>query len=298
MTAPILRSMLSVPGNQQRFIDKALNVPADILCFDLEDSVAWDDKPAARDTVAAALPRFEARGRLLCVRINGLDTGLAEHDLAAIVGPSLDVVNLPKVIDAGTIRQVDHYLTLLERTRGLEPGGIRLIPWIETAAAVVHAYEICAASPRILGVTFGADDYATDSGVVRTPEAAELNYPRAVTSNAAAAAGVVPIDTPTTEFRDLAKFERDLTAARHLGYRGKFCIHPTQVEIANRVFAPSDDELAWARRIIDAYEAGKAEGRGAIALDGEMIDDPLVDRAHQLLDWTQRVAARDAQLAR
>jgi citrate lyase subunit beta/citryl-CoA lyase len=298
MTSPILRSMLSVPGNQQRFIDKALVVPADIICFDLEDSVAWDDKPAARDLVAAALPQFDARGRLLCVRINGLDTGLAEQDLAAVIGPSLNIINLPKVMDASTITQADHYLTLLERTRDLEPGSIRLIPWIETASAVVHAYEICAASPRILGFTFGADDYATDSGVVRTSEAAELNYPRASASNAGAAAGIVPIDTPTTEFKDLEKFERDLMAARHLGYRGKFCIHPTQVEIANRVFAPSADELAWARKIIDAYAVGKAEGRGAIALDGEMIDDPLVDRAHQLLDWTQRVAERDASLGR
>ena len=298
MTSPIVRSMLSVPGNQQRFIDKAAAIPADIICFDLEDSVAWDDKPAARDLVAAALPQFDARGRLLCVRINGLETGLAEQDLAAVVGPSLRIVNLPKVTDAGAIAQVDHYLTLLERTRDLEPGAIRLIPWIETASAVVHAYEICAASARILGFTFGADDYATDSGVVRTPDAAELNYPRAVAANAAAAAGVVAIDTPTTEFKDLEKFERDLIAARHLGYRGKFCIHPTQVEIANRVFAPSADELAWAHKIIDAYAAGQAEGRGAIALDGEMIDDPLVDRAHQLLDWTKRVAERDALLGR
>jgi citrate lyase subunit beta/citryl-CoA lyase len=298
MSAPILRSMLSVPGNQQRFIDKALAVPADIISFDLEDSVAWDDKPAARALVAAALPRFDARGRLRCVRINGLDTGLAEQDLTALVSPSLDVISLPKVLNATTITQIDHYLTLLERTRGLEPGAVRLLPWIETASAVVHAYEICAASPRILGFTFGADDYATDSGVVRTPEAAELNYPRAAAANAGAAAGVVPIDTPTTEFKDLAKFERDLVAARHLGYRGKFCIHPTQVEIANRVFAPSADELAWAAKIIDAYEAGKAEGRGAIALAGVMIDDPIVDRAHQLLDWTQRVAERDALLSR
>ena len=298
MTAPILRSMLSVPGNQQRFIDKALAVPADIICFDLEDSVAWDDKPAARDTVAAALPNFDARGRLRCVRVNGIETGLAEQDLAAVVGPSLDVVNLPKVYDRSQIEQADHYLTLLERTRDLEPGAIRLIPWIETAAAVVNAYEICAASPRILAFTFGADDYATDSGVVRTPDAAELNYPRAAASNAGAAAGVVPLDTPTTEFKDLAKFERDLIAARHLGYKGKFCIHPTQVEIANRIFAPTQDELDWARRIIDAYDVGKAQGRGAIALDGEMIDDPLVDRAHQLLDWTKRVAQRDAELSR
>ena len=298
MTSPILRSMLSVPGNQQRFIDKAVAVPADIISFDLEDSVAWDDKPAARDLVAGALPAFDARGRLLSVRVNGLDTGLTELELAAVVGQSLNIINLPKVGTADDIIRIDHYLTLLEQMRGLEPGHTRIIPWIETAAAVVNAYAVCAASPRILGFTFGADDYATDSGVVRTPEAAELNYARAASANAAAAAGVVPIDTPTTEFKDLDKFERDLIAARHLGYKGKFCIHPTQVERANRVFAPSEDELAWARKVIDAYEVGKAAGRGAIALDGEMIDDPLVDRAHQLLDWTERVAERDAQLAR
>ncbi len=296
MSTAILRSMLSVPGNQGRFIDKARATPADVVCLDLEDSVALDDKPPAREIVAAALGQFEPRGRLLCVRINGLETGLAETDLDAVVQPALEAINLPKVGDATDLAQVDHYLTYLERTRAIEPGHIRLIPWIETARAVVNAYAICAASPRIIAAVFGADDYRADSGVLATADWSELAHARAVTANAAAAARVVPLDTPTTEFRDLDRFERDLQAARTFGYRGKFCIHPSQVEIANRVFAPSQEELDWARRIIAVAADGRRDGRGAVALDGEMIDDPVVDRAQQLLDWTDRVSARDALL--
>ncbi len=287
--------MMSVPGIRPRFIDKARAIPADIICFDLEDSVAWDDKPAARRTVAEALPEFPAGARLLYVRINALDSGLAEEDLDAVVGPWLHGINMPKSHDAAVIERIDAYLTLLERTRDIPAGQIKLIPWIESAQAIARADEICTASPRLIGAAIGGEDYATDLGIQRTPEGTELAFARAVVANACAAAAIVPIDTPTTNFTDLDQCEDDVRRARQLGYRAKFCIHPTQVEIANRVFAPSEEEMAWAKRVVDAYEGGKRRGHGAVALDGVMIDDPIAERAYNLLQWVERIAEREAQ---
>lgn len=296
MPKQIIRSMLSVPGIRERFIEKARAVPADVICFDLEDSVAMDEKPAAREIVARELPLFEKNGRLLVVRVNGLDTGLAEQDLEAVVCPQLDGINMPKCHDASVVRQLDTYLTFLEKTRGIPDGQIAIIPWIETPHGVANAYEVCLASERLIGAAMGGEDYATSMGVQRTAEGSELLMARLTIANACAAADIVAIDTPTAEFKDAERLRRDLETAKGMGYRGKFCIHPTQVEVANNVFAPSADDLDWANRVVEAYEEGKRQGLGAVALDGAMIDDPVADRAYNILEWTRQIEQREAVL--
>jgi len=280
---PIIRSMLSVPGLRDRFIAKAQSVPTDIVLLDLEDSIASAQKAAARQNVRAALPRFDKRGRLLFVRPNALETGLLELDLDAIVGPGLDGIHLPKTHDPDTLQRADAYLSLLERTRGLAAGSVRIIAWIESTAGVANVEAICRASSRLIAVSMGAEDYVTSLGVMRTRGGVEIEYARARVANAALANGLVPIDCPEPDYRDLEHFERDITHARELGYRGKYCIHPAQVEIANRVFSPSERELGWATRVVDAYENGEREGLGAVGLDGAMIDRPVYVRARNLL---------------
>jgi citrate lyase subunit beta / citryl-CoA lyase len=289
---PILRSMLSVPGLRPRFIEKAAEVPADAILLDLEDSVPLARKAEARERVAAAIPGFDKRGRLLFVRPNDLATGLLEADLFAVVGPGLDGIHLPKTHDAAIIERVDHYLSLLERARGLPEGSLRLIPWIESTAGLANVEAICGASARLIGASFGAEDYVTSLGVMRTRAGGEIEYGRARTANAALACGLVPIDCPEPDYRDLAHFERDIEHARSLGYRGKYCIHPAQVEIANRVFAPSDEQVSWAGRVVGAYETGEREGLGAVGLDGAMIDRPIYVRALELLRWRASLAEK------
>ena len=296
MAASILRSMMSVPGIRERFLERAKEIPADVICFDLEDSVAEPQKAAARAMVADAIRDFPAKGRLLYVRINGLDTGLAELDLDAVVGPWLHGINIPKAESAAVIHQIDHYLTFLEKTRDMEPGHVTLIPWIETTEGLARSHEICTASPRLIGAALGGEDFVTSLGVHRTREGTELEYPRANVAVAARAAGLVPIDAPESDFRDLEHFHKVVTHARGLGYRGKFCIHPSQVEVANRVFAPSAEDVGWARRVVEAYEEGERQGLGAIALDGAMIDRPIVVRAYELLDWQHQVEEQEAAL--
>ncbi|MCZ6546380.1 MAG: CoA ester lyase [Chloroflexi bacterium] len=294
MASHVIRSMMSVPGIREKFIDKAREIPADILCFDLEDSVAWDDKPAARAKLAEVLPDFPALGRMLFVRVNGYDTGLTELELDAVVGPWLHGINISKVNDAADMHRVDHYLTFLEKTRGLEDGQIKLIPWIENATAVVNAYEICTASQRTIGAAIGGEDYAVSIGARRTRDGAELLQARSVTVNACHAAGIVPIDTPRVDFKDTEAFEDELQFVRTLGFRGKFCIHPTQVDRANEVFAPTDEDKDWARRVIELYEDGVARNLGAVSMDGEMIDKPVADQARALLEWVDQIEARGA----
>lgn len=296
MASHVIRSMMSVPGIREKFIDKARGIPADILCFDLEDSVAWDDKPAARELLAKILPEFEARGRMVFVRVNGYDTGLTELELDAVVGPHLDGINISKVNDAADMERVDHYLTFLEKTRGIPEGQIKLIPWIENATAVVNAYEICTATSRTIGAAVGGEDYAVSIGTRRTSAGSELLQARSVMVNACHAAGIVPIDTPRVDFKDTDGFEQELQTVRTLGFRGKFCIHPTQVERANVVFAPTDEDKDWARRVIELYEDGVARNLGAVAMDGEMIDKPVADQACALLEWVDRIEEREALL--
>ena len=295
---PIIRSILSVPGVSPRFIDKARTVPADIILLDLEDSVPPGAKTEARARVAAALAGFEKQGRRLFVRPNDLATGLLEADLDAVVQPELDGIHLPKTHNPRVLRQVDHYLTFLEYRRGLTPGSIRVIAWLESTEGIANAEAICRASSRLLGVSMGAEDYATSLGVMRTRECTEIEYARARLANAAMAARLVPIDCPEPDYRDLEHFERDIRHARALGYRGKYCIHPSQVDIANRVFAPSPEQLAWAQRVVEHYEEGEKNGLGAVGVDGAMVDRPIYQRALDLLRWSNEVGSHMPQAAR
>jgi citrate lyase subunit beta / citryl-CoA lyase len=286
-TKPLIRSMLSVPGLNPRFIAKAATVPADAILLDLEDSIASACKADARSAVAAALPHFPKHGRLLFVRPNELASELLEADLDACVGPWLDGIHLPKTHDADVVQRVDHYLTFLERSRGMPVGSIRMIAWIESTQGIANVEAICRASSRLIGASMGAEDYVTSLGVMRTRSGVEIEFARARMANAAVAAGLVPIDCPQPDYRDLEHFERDIRHARGLGYRGKYCIHPAQVEIANRVFSPEADEVRWAERVVAAYRDAERAGQGAVGLDGSMIDRPIYVRAVEMLQLHQ-----------
>ncbi len=295
---PIIRSIMSVPGIRERFIEKAQDIAADIILFDLEDSVAFADKPRARGMVKATLPNFPAKGRLIFVRPNDLSTGLLEQDLEAIVGPGLDGIHLPKTHNPEIMLQVDHYLTLLEKTRGIEPGTVKIIPWIESTEGIAKCEAICFSSSRLIGASMGAEDYVTTLGVMRSRVGTEIEYGRARMANAAMAAGLVPIDCPEPDYQDIEHFEKDILHARELGYRGKYCIHPTQVEVANRVFSPPPDQLDWAKRVAAAYEEGEKQGLGAVGLDGKMIDRPIYLRAVDTIEWQSDIDTKVAGLAR
>lgn len=281
---PLLRSLMFVPGNNAGFIKNAPSTGADVVCLDLEDSVAPADKAAAREMVRDALPSVaRPDDYLLFVRVNGIDTDLLEEDLSAVVGPHLDGVSLPKAHGPEVVRQVDHYLTVLEASRGLPKGGIRIAPWIESAEGVLQALDVCRASPRLIAASFGSEDFSNDMGIQRTPEAKEIEWGRYAVATACAAAGIAALDAPEMDYKNLDQLERDARFARSIGFQGKFCIHPTQVAVVNQVFQPTEDEIAAARRITAAYEEAERQGRGAIGLDGMVVDRPIYVRALALL---------------
>ncbi len=294
MAATVMRTMLSVPGIRERFIEKAREAEADVLCFDLEDSVAWDDKPTARKLLAQVLPDFPKRGRNVFVRTNGYDTGLIEQELDALVHPWLDGVSVSKVETARDIERIDDYLTLLERARGLADGQVSIAAWIENTHAVSNAYEICQASERLVGICVGGEDYAVSIGVRRTKRGAELELARRASVNAAHAAGIVPLDTPWTDIRDPEGYEGELRRMKEIGFQGKFCIHPDQLAPANRIFSPPEEDVSWARRVVDAYEEGVSQNLGAVALDGQMIDKPVLEQAENVLAWSEQIAAMES----
>ena len=285
-----LRSLLFVPGNTSRMLEKALGFAPDAFVPDMEDSVPLEEKANARSVTASFLPQLAAAGPMVIPRVNSLDTGLLEEDLAAVVGPYTYGVSVGKIDTRADIETISQLIEGLEKKSGLPPGHTKLLPWIETAMAIVHAYEICASSPRIVGVAFGAEDFTNDMGIERTDDEAEIAYPRSVICVAARAAGVLALDTPYFSFRDPDGLRENALTARKYGFTGKFAIHPAQIEVINIAFSPSDAEIEHARRVLDAFAEAERQGRGSTSLDGKVIDVPVVKRAQAVIAQAQSMS--------
>lgn len=268
-----LRSLLFVPGSDEHKLTRALAAGADAVVADLEDAVAPAEKGAARELVARALAG-PVRECARIVRINGADTDLWRDDLAAIEPLGLDAVMVPKATP--------------EAVAALGRGGPPLVAIVETAAGLRLAYET-ACTPRVAALALGAADLGAELRLEPRADGLEILFARSSLVVDSAAAGIgPPLDVVHLDTRDGEGLAREAELARSLGFGGKLCIHPAQVEIVNRVFGPSEERLAWARAAVDAYERGLAGGRGAVSLDGEMIDAPVVERARAILQSNRR----------
>ena len=220
-------------------------------------------------------------------RVNSLDTDLLDDDLASVVGEHIFGVSVGKIETPADIANISEKLEALERKAGIEVGSVRLVPWIETAMAIVHLYEICKASPRIVGVAFGAEDFTNDMGVERTESETETYFARNSIAVAARAADVLALDTPYFSFRDPDGLSENASVARQYGFKGKFAIHPAQIDIINETFSPSATEIEHARRVVEAFEAAAGRGRGSTSLDGKVVDVPVVKRAQAVLELAE-----------
>lgn len=275
-------------------LEKARGFQADALVADLEDSVPPSEKSAARELVAELMPSLSQRVQKVMVRVNSLDTGRTAEELRAVVSPKLYGVSLGKVESPWHIRECHRLLSVEEQRRGMSTGTVKIIPWIESAAGILSASDIVSASSRVVAMAFGAEDFTNDMGIQRTEAGEEVAFPRALVPIAARAAGIVALDTPYVRFRDAEGLRREAESAASLGYKGKFSIHPAQLETINAVFTPKEDDLEYARRVVAAWEESTALGRGALALDGEMVDVPVVKRAYNLLDLAKEIARMEA----
>ncbi len=279
------RSMLFVPGANLRALDKARGLAADGLIFDLEDSVAPESKASARDNTRAALAKGGYGRRELLIRVNALATewGRADLDMAAKSGAQ--GVVLPKVEEAGAVREAASLLA-----RAGAPDALALWCMIETPRGVLRAEEIAAASPRLGGFIVGAADLSKDLHARIAPGRAALLPALAHVLLAARAAGIACLDSPYFDVEDLAGFEAECGQAAEMGFDGKTLIHPSTIAPANRIFAPSTAELAAAERIIAAHADARAKGSGVAVVEGKLVEGLHVSRARRLLDLAQQIA--------
>lgn len=286
----IVRSWLFVPGDSERKLEKARENPADALILDLEDSVAKDRQETARAMVCAYLKaRTERTRQKLWVRINPLDTDLALPDLAAIMPGAPDGICLPKVRSAADVNTLGSFLAALEAREALSPGSTRILcVATETAASLLtfHTY-LDGVSDRLLAMTWGGEDLAAALGASdnRHPVTREYDDPYLLAKSlclaAARAIGAQPVGAVYVDYRDLAGLEAECLRDRRAGFVGKVAIHPAQSEVINRAFTPSDEEVAYARRVIDLFE--KNPGLGTIGLEGKMLDMPHLKQARNVL---------------
>ena len=290
---PVLRSLLFVPGNQPKMLEKALGVLPDAFVPDMEDSVPWDEKANARQVTASFLPRLAQAGPLVIPRLNSLDTGLLEEDLTAVVGPYIYGVSVGKIQTTQDIADISKSIARLEEKAGVPVGQTRLVPWIETARAIVHCYDILA-MPRVVGAAFGAEDLTHDMGIERTEDDSEVAVARSITCLAARAAEVLALDTPYFLFRNPEGLRQNALASKKIGFKGKFAIHPAQIDIINEVFSPSAAEIDYAQRVVAAFDDAARAGRGSTSLDGKVVDVPVVRRARALLEIAASMAKRSS----
>ncbi|MCH9671196.1 MAG: CoA ester lyase [Gammaproteobacteria bacterium] len=288
---PFWRSLLFVPANVPKFIDKAPSVGADGIQFDLEDAVAPSEKPAARKAVPLAARKLKDSGADIVVRINR-PWRLAIRDLEEVVVPEVDALTLPMVDSAEHIKAISEIVGELESERGLEVGRIKLIGLIEETSAFFRAESIARADPRLVAISLGSEDFARSAGMISMPET--LNYPKQHIVFAARAAGIRAMGFigSIADFRDMDAFRLIVQRSKLFGFRGASCIHPTQVTVCNEEFAPSQAEAEEARKIVAAYDEALAAGIGAINLDGKMIDVPVADSAREIVELDDALRAR------
>ncbi|MCW5877485.1 MAG: CoA ester lyase [Anaerolineales bacterium] len=277
------RALLYVPASDWHKLQKAATLGADCVCLDLEDGVAPNMKAEARQLALRALQELDFGRSERLVRLNGAESGLQAEDLAATLPGRPDGLVLPKVSHPEQLRQISQQIVQHEAAQGWPAGSLALLAQIESALGLVNAREIASGEPRLQALIFGAEDYASDLGAKRSTEGREVAYARSAVVTFAAAYGLQAIDMLWVDFRDGEGLARLAAEGAGLGYSGMQIIHPSQIEPVQNAFTPSTEELAAARRVVEAYEANIAEGRGAFALDGKMVDMPIVKAAQRVL---------------
>jgi citrate lyase subunit beta / citryl-CoA lyase len=285
-----LRSLLFAPANHARRSEKALTLDADAVILDLEDACPVAEKIATRPLAAAAMTR--PRACIGYIRVNPLSTDFGYGDIVAVVGPGVDGIVLPKVESAHELCTADWLIAQIERDKGLPVGAIDLLPIIETGKGVAAVNAIASAKTRTKRLAFGAGDFTLDMDIKWSRDESELMHYRSYLVLASRANGLeAPLDTVWVNLPDREGLAASAERVRGMGFQGKLCIHPDQVAVVNAAFSPSAEQVAWARRVVDAFKAAEASQSAAIQLDGQFIDYPIVHQA-------QRVLAADANIKR
>lgn len=277
------RALLYIPGDDLYKINKAGGLQADSVCLDMEDGVAANRKIAARQTIVEALTRVDFGRSERLVRINPVGSGLEGNDLAAVLPAHPDGVIIPKVEHASQVQWVSTQLAAAENQFGWSAGGMPLLVVVETALGILNLLEIATADRRLEGMIFGSEDLAGDIGAIRTLQAWEVFYARSALVMHAAAFGLQAIDMVFIHFKDPEGLRLEALQGAQLGFAGKQIIHPNQIQIVQETFTPTPEAIAYAQTVVKAFQEYQQAGAGAFALDGKMIDLPIVKSAERVL---------------
>ena len=282
------RSMLFVPGANAAMISNTFIYKPDSIMFDLEDSVALAEKDTARMLVAHALQHPLYRELETVVRVNPLASEFGLLDLNAVVRAGTDIVRLPKTDSAQDIIDMDAAITAIEKACGRAVGSTQLLAAIESAQGILAVNDIAKASPRLMGIALGAEDYVRNMKTERSPDGIELLFARSSILHAARANGLMAFDTVYSDARNEEGFLREASLIKQLGFDGKSLINPNQITLIHNLFAPTQKEVDHAERVIAAAEEAERNGSGVVSLNGKMVDSPIIERAKLVL---QRAAA-------
>lgn len=277
------RTMMFVPGNNPAMIKDAGIYGADSIMLDLEDSVSLTEKDAARMLVYEAIKTVDFGGAEVVVRVNGQDTPFYDEDVRAMVKAGVDVIRLPKTESAAMIQKLVKDMEAAESEFGIEKGSIGVMAAIESAQGVLHAPEIAASTPLMMGLAVSGEDYTADMHTHRYPDGEELRFARNMVLNSARAAGVYAFDTVFSNMKDIEGFYRETNYIHELGFDGKSLVNPRQIPMVNEVFNPTKAEIAQAKNVQNAIREAKAKGSGVISLNGKMVDKPVVEKAERVL---------------
>ena len=278
----LFRSLIFVPGNNPRFLEKAKKIQADIVCFDLEDSVPDDEKTSARKLIKNALKSSSEYSSSIFVRTNSPLSGKISSDLKEIIQKGIDGIVIPKVNNISELKKIQKILSGLEKSKKLKP--IQIIPSIESAEGVVNSYQIASFGKRVTAIVFGIFDLLNDLGVEYTKDSPGGKYSRYKIPVDATAAGISAIDGIWQDLNDLKGLQKDCNFGKSLGYAGKSVIHPDQISMVHKSFYPNKTEISWAEKVCKVYVKSTKKGKGATTVDGKMIDEVHYKQAKALLD--------------
>ncbi len=281
----LFRSLIFVPGNNPRFLEKAKQIEADIVCFDLEDSVPDKEKKQARKLIKTALKSRSEYHSSIFVRTNSPLSGKIPDDLKEIVQKGIDGIVIPKVNNVKELKKIEKNLQSLEKTKKLK--SVQIIPSIESAEGVVNTYLIASCTKRVSAVVFGVFDLLNDLGIDYTKDPEGAKYSRAKIPVDAKAAGVASIDAIWQDLKDVKGLEKDCKAGKSLGYTGKSLIHPDQISITHKIFYPTKSEIEWAEKVYKSYLKSVKTGKGATTIDGKMIDEVHFKQAETIIKITK-----------
>ncbi|MEW8972978.1 MAG: citrate (pro-3S)-lyase subunit beta [Tissierellaceae bacterium] len=278
------RTMMFIPGNNPSMITDGHIYGSDSIMFDLEDAVSLREKDSARFLVYNALKTIDYGTTETVVRVNGLDTPFGRDDFEAMVRAKVDVIRLPKTDTAEEVIEADNLITEIEKKIGLEVGTIKLMAAIESPLGILNAYKIATASKRLMAMALGAEDFVTNMKTIRSADGIELLAARSQILLATRAAGIYALDTVYSDIDNEEGFINEVRLTKQLGFDGKSVIHPKQIGIVHKIYEPTKEEIEHAIRVLYGIKEAERKGSGVIAVDGKMVDGPIVDRAYRVIE--------------